>query len=235
MKTTEHNRLNMVASTSGVIEKYNTVWKDHEAFTEGVDALTETEAAIKYQILIAEGNPGASDLKDLTLKALSKSVNEVIGATLSYAKKVADPELAAKVNYSPTDVVAGKASEVVTRCTKIYNAASEVADELVKYGITTAKLTALNKKIDAFDKVKVAPRQSQVEKSAATQLLTQLVSEAVRILRDDLDGLMVQFQDANPNFYAEYFAARVIVDNSATHAENVKPATTPETTPEKVV
>lgn len=233
MKTTDHNRLNMVTATSGVIEKYNTVWKDHEAFAEGVDALTETEGAIKYQILIAEGNPGARDLKDLTLQALSKSVNEVIGATLSYAKKNADPELAAKVNYSPTDVIAGKASEVVTRCTKIYNAANDVADDLVKYGITAGKLSALNKKIDAFDKVKVLPRQSQVEKSAATQLLTQLVSEAVRILRDDLDGLMVQFQDANPNFYAEYFAARVIVDNTGSHAKNVKPVTTPETAPAK--
>ena len=43
MKTTEHNRLNMVASTAGVIKKYKTTWQDdHEAFTEGMDALTET-------------------------------------------------------------------------------------------------------------------------------------------------------------------------------------------------
>jgi hypothetical protein len=45
---------------------------------------------------------------------------------------------------------------------------------------------------------------------------------------------MVQFQDANLNFYPEYFAAWVIVDNTGSHAENVKPATTPETTPPKV-
>jgi len=219
----------MVAATSGVIEKYNTVWKDHEAFTEGVEALTETEASIQYQVQLAEGNPGASDVKDQALQALGKSVHEVIGATLSYAKKNADPELAAKVDYSATEVIAGKASEVVTRCRTIYDAANGVADDLVKYGITAAKLTMLNKKIDAFDKVKVAPRQSQVEKSAATQLLTQLVGEAVRILRDDLDGLMVQFQDANPNFYAEYFAARVIVDATGSHAENAPPAPAPAT------
>ena len=67
-----------------------------------------------------------------------------------------------------------------------------------------------------------------MERSAATQLLAQLVSEAVRILRDELDGLMVQFQDASPNFYEEYFAARIIVDASATHTEAAKPATVPE-------
>ena len=224
----------MVTTTSGVIEKYKAVWKDHEAFAEGVEDLTETEASLKYQILTAEGNPGASDVKDQALQALAKSVNEVIGATLAYAKKNADPELAAKVNYSPSDVLAGKASEVVTRCTNIYNAANAVASDLMKFGITAAKLTALNKKIAAFDQVKVAPRQNQVERSAATQLLTQQVSEAVRILRDELDGLMVQFQDASPNFYEEYFAARIIVDTSATHAESVKPAPAPEPVPAKV-
>ena len=68
----------------------------------------------------------------------------------------------------------------------------------------------------------------------ATQLLTQLVGEAVRILRDELDGLMVQFKDASPNFYAEYFAARVIVETNATHAENVKPAVAPTPVPVNV-
>ena len=176
----------MVAATAGVTEKYNPVWKDHEAFTEGVDALTETQGAITYQLQIAEGNPGASNFKELALTALSKSANEVIGVTLTYAKKNADPELVAKVDYSPTDVLAGKASQVVTCCTKIYTAANAVVDELGKYGITAAKLTAFKKKIDAFDAVKVAPRQSQVESSAANALLSQLVNEAGRVLREEL-------------------------------------------------
>jgi len=227
MKTIDHNRNNMVAATSHVIEKYKTTWQDHEAFSEGVDALTETQGAITYQVQQAEGNPGATDLKAQALLALAKSVNEIAGATLAYAKKNADPELAARVNYSPSAILDGKSAEVVTRCTGIYNAANEVAAELVKYGITAAKLTALNKKIAAFDEAKVAPRQSLVGRSAATQLLAQLVGEAVRILRDELDGLMVQFQDANPNFYEEYFAARTIVDASATHAEAVKPVVAP--------
>jgi len=115
----------------------------------------------------------------------------------------------------------------VTRCTTIYNAVNEVIAELADYGITPAKLSSFKKKIDAFEKVKVAPRQSLVEQSAASQLLTQLVGESVRILNDDLDGLMVQFEEAAPNFYAEYFAARVIVDAAGSHA--VAPAPAPVT------
>ena len=231
MKTTNHNRLNMVTTTAGVIEKHKDIWKDHEAFTEGVDALAETRAAITFQALQADGNPGAVDLKELTLQALSKSVNEIIGATLTYARKNADPELAAKVDFSPTEVVKGKAAQVVTRCTNIYNAVNEVADELVKYGITAAKLTAPKKKIDAFDKAKAAPRKSQVERSAATQLQNQLVGETVRILNDELDGLMPQFEETSPNFHAEYFAARILVDTTGSHAESAPPHPAPTRAP----
>ena len=135
-----------------------------------------------------------------------------------------------RLGYSPSEVTAGKSSDVVARCRAIWGAATEVVDDLGKYGITAAKLTVLKKRIDAFDGVKVAPRQNRVGTSAAGQLLSQLVRETVGILRDELDGLMVQFQEASPNFYEEYFAARVVVDirgGRATGGEsNVIPANT---------
>ena len=134
-------------------------------------------------------------------------------------------------------MTAGKSSDVVARGRAIWSAATEVVAELGQYGITAAKLTVLKKRIDAFDSVQVAPRQNRVGTSAAGHLVTQLVRDAVGILRDQLDGLMVQFQAASPNFYEEYFAARVVVDirgGRATGGEsNVIPAnTTAHTTAE---
>ncbi len=228
MKITDQNRVNMVTATSGVIEKYKSIWKDHEAFAEGVDALDQKMEQIDEQLEHAQGNPGAKELKELARKHLCTSACEVIGAAGSYATKNSDPELAAKVGYSPSEVAAGKASDVVARCKAIWSAATEVVDDLGKYGITTAKLRLFKKRIDAFDGVKVAPRQNRVKKSAAAQLLPQLVRDAVGILRDQLDGLMVQFQQSSPKFYEEYFAARAVVDNRGSRAEEteVTPAKT---------
>ena len=224
----------MVTTTAGVINKYKTTWKDHEAYSEGVDALAEKVSQIDDQLEIAQGNPGAKELKEAARKSLGASVCEVIGAVGSYATKNADPELAAKVAFSPSTVTAGKSGAVVTRCKAVWTAATEIVDELGKYGITPAKLTLLKKRIDAYDGVKVAPRQNRVKTSAATKLLPQLVRDAVGILRDELDGLMIQFAESSPNFYEEYFAARIIVDTSATHAESVKPVVAPEPVPAKV-
>lgn len=176
MKTTDQNRVNMVTTTSNVIDK--DIWKEHEAFSDGVEALAERLGQIDDQLQIAPGNPGAKDLKESVRKSLCASACEVIGAVRAYAAKNDDPELTARVGCAPSEITAGKASDVVARCRTISTAASEIMTKLVKYGITAAKLVTFKKRIDAFDGVKVAPRQNRVKKSAAVQLLPQLVRDA---------------------------------------------------------
>jgi hypothetical protein len=205
----------------------NDTWKDHVAFSEGVEALSDALSAIDEQNQVAQGNPGASDAKELARQVLCAIACEVIGALRAYSAVVPDPELAAKVDYTASTVTAGKASDVVARCKSIQTVATEHAADLGKYGISPAKLTKFKNAITAFDTAKSAPRQNRVTKSAAAQLLPQLVRSAVAVVRDQLDGLMVQFKDAEPNFYEEYFAARVVGASKGSRAEKVQENTNP--------
>ncbi|MBI3417270.1 MAG: hypothetical protein HY043_18420 [Verrucomicrobia bacterium] len=225
MKTSDQNRLNMVTTTRSVLAKpdYASLWDDIPAFTDSVDKLDAKITQINQQSQIAENGSGAADAKKLARATLCKSVCEVMGAVQVYAAKNADAELGAKVGYAPSKVVAGKITEVIARCRTIWTAANDNADALTDLGITAAKLTALKKAIDAFDKLKNAPREDQSERSAAGKLLPVAIGEAVAILGDELDGLMPQFQDANPNFYNGYFAARVVVDLRGGHADKAQP------------
>lgn len=233
MKTSDQNRVNMLTTVQSVITKHHDTWKDHEAFAEAAEAVGEQLTNIDIQAQLAQGNPGAANAKELAKQSLATTACEVIGALRAYAAVSVDPELTAKVAFSPSDVVAGKANEVVTRCRTIHTAANEIVDSLGKYGITAAKLTAFKKKIDAFEAVKSAPRQSRVEQSVAAQLIPQLVRAAVATVRDQLDGLVLQFKDVNPTFYEEYFAARAVVDARGGRPDNtdVQPSPTPAPTP----
>jgi hypothetical protein len=114
-----------------------------------------------------------------------------------------------------------------TRCARRKEWAAEHAEYLGKYGISPGKLTKFKNAIAAFDTAKSAPSQNRVTKSAAAQLLPQLVRSAVAVVRDQLDGLMVQFKDAEPNFYEEYFAARVVGASKGSRAEKVQENTNP--------
>lgn len=46
-----------------------------------------------------------------------------------------------------------------------------------------------------------------------------------------LDRLVVQFKEANPTFYEEYFAARVVVDARGGHPDNTDVQPTPMVMP----
>jgi hypothetical protein len=235
MKKTTQNRVNMLTSVSGVLANHNETWKDHGAFAEGVDELTAAFPNIEEQTQLVLGSAGASEAKKLAVAALNAAVCEVMGAVASYATDQADAELRAKVAYAQSEVTKGKTGDVVARCKNIHAAATENLTALGKYGVTAAKLTALKKKIDAFDKLKVAPRDGVITRRAAGELQEQLVRSAVAILRDKLDRLVVQFKEANPTFYEEYFAARVVVDTRGNRSDNTdvqpKPTVTPALAP----
>src|SRR5262245_13060741 len=220
MMTTDQNRINMLTTVQGVLTKHQTTWQAHVAFSEGVEALAESLTAIDAQAQVAQGNPGASDAKELARQELCTAACEVIGALRAYAAVNADPELAARVNFSASDVIGGKANEVVSRCRSVHTSASELVSSLGNYGVTTTRLTAFKRKIDSFEELKSAPRQSRVTQSAAAQLIPQLVRSAVSVLRDQLDGLVLQFKSADPSFYEEYFSARVVVDTRGGRSDN---------------
>lgn len=231
MKKLINNRVKMLTAVSSVLTKHLETWQDHVAFAEGATEITTNLGNTEELTQVILGNSGAGQAKKLAVIALNIAVCEVMGGVASYASDIADAELRAKVAYAPSAVTRGKSSEVVARCRTIHSTATENLTELAKYGITAAKLTALKKKIDAYDKLKVAPRESVITKRAAGELQDQLVRSTATILRDKLDLLVIQFKEANPTFYEEYYAARVIVDTRGGSADNTDVQPTPVNTP----
>ena len=222
MKLTDQERATMLNAVFGVVtsEDIAPVHAGHVAYTEGVEALGETITALDAQIQAAQGNPGATTAKEQARLGLCVISVEVIGAMKAYGAVAQDPELLARVSFTASTVCAGKVSEVVARCKNVWQAATDNAAALVKYGVSPAKLTKLNNAIKAFDKMKTAPRQHRAIKSAATQLIPVLVDSGVAIVRDQLDQLMPQFKASNPAFCNAYFAARVVGSHKGKRSTN---------------
>jgi hypothetical protein len=229
MRLSDQNRVAMLTAVFGVVtsEQYQPVYADHLAFSEAVDSLSHILTAVDAQNQVAQGNPGASNVKEQARLGLCACACEVIGAIKAYCAVASDPELCGKVNFTTSTVTAGNVNQVVARCKTIHTAANENIEALGKYGITATKLTKFKNAIAAFDKVKTAPRQHRVTKSAATRLLPQLVRSGMSIVRNQMDGLMPQFKESAPNFFQEYQAARVIVDHRGRRVNGAESSTTP--------
>ena len=77
--------------------------------------------------------------------------------------------------------------------------------------------------VSEFHGVKTAPRDAVVERKKHTDTLPGLTRRLRSILRRRLDRQMTLFKRPQPEFYAGYLAARVIVDRGHAPAA-AKPA-----------
>jgi hypothetical protein len=80
-------------------------------------------------------------------------------------------------------------------------------------------------------KPKPRPRQGRAASASATAELMTLFVQLDDALFNQLDPMMEKFAPSHPAFYNEYQAARVIVDDAASHEVN---APAPQPAPAKV-
>lgn len=106
--------------------------------------------------------------------------------------------------------------------------------KLADFSVTQADVTGLNTMTTQFHGVKTAPRAAIAKRASKTKNLPPAVKTVMSLLRNNLDKEMLMFKKSNPDFYAGYVAARVIVDRgSRTATQQPTPAPTPQTTTTK--
>ena len=149
--------------------------------------------------------------KEQKVAELAQPAAEVCGSTVAYAEQSGDVRLAAKLNIPFTKLSTGKDSRIISNCRNIYKAASSVVDSLGEFKVTAAKLKSLKQKTDDYKSLSTKPREAAAERKAATKSIPVVLRQATRLLGRRLDPLLVPFKASNPEFYAQYKAARRIV------------------------
>ena len=162
------------------------------------------------------------DTRDL-LEELTLSIGDQLAVL---AVKIHDHDLAAKVEVVKSKLDRMADSDLVQTAKRISAAAGANATVLASdYLITPADLTAFENAIGAFDGMKTAPRDATVNRKVATLALPEAIAFVRGIYRNELDRLMTRFKKTQPDFFAAYTSARIIVDRAATRKP--KPGTPP--------
>jgi flagellar hook-associated protein FlgK len=124
-------------------------------------------------------------------------------------------------------------AQAIKDCQNIHDLANTNLASLGSYGVTAAKLTALQAAIDGFKAIVSKPRDNIAAGKTVTQQLSDEFDAADETLAEILDGLIGQFQATNATFVSDYNNARTIVDASASHASPNQPTPAPTTTTTK--
>ena len=202
-------KLNAHRALSDTLETFKSTWTPLGAFKRAVTAFNDSLETIDELARIQADKSGAGAEKALCLVALVTDTHTIGSAVAALASDTKDAALAAKVNFSRSDLSRGREAQVITRCENIHAAVTENLVALDdEYGVTQAKLTALQTKITAFRAAQPKPRRTRASSSAATEQLRACFVLADQILREKLDKLVVQFERSAPQFHAEFLSAR---------------------------
>jgi len=156
-----------------------------------------------------------------------------IGSQLSQlAAKTNDAMLAANVACDKSTLDKAPISDLLVTANKISKAAADNSAVLASdYLIDAAELAAFSAAITKLDGMKTAPQVAVADRKVAGMSLADGIVFVRAIYRNELDKLMEKFKKTQPDFYGAYFAARVIIDRTGTHAAPAKPVTPPVVPP----
>jgi hypothetical protein len=159
-----------------------------------------------------------TDIKGITENKNNK-ISELISTALSISKPMIafanvtnNPQLRQEINYSENKLKRSSDSDLEARCTIIKERANVHIAALADYGVTPPMLAALGTALSNFKAVISGPRTALSLKKQHTAEIQILFKATDKILKGQLDQLMVLFQKTAPEFYGAYKNARIIID-----------------------
>ena len=207
----------MLQTTQQCLAVNKPLFKDIPSFIRASAALDEIVTGILASQRQQADKEGLAQEKSAVRAGLAEAAHEIASLAHACAVEHGLDAIAKRTDLSLSDVQAGTEAQFIDRCKGILADAQELTDDLGDCGTTAAKVNALGKLIDSFEKVKPKPRRGVAVSSSATKRLPVLFRQAARLLRSRVDRLMVPFKSSQPDFYGEFKAARKIVNLSATH------------------
>lgn len=102
---------------------------------------------------------------------------------------------------------------LVTICRNIFDKATEIKDILLqKYGIKQEDIDNLGQALTTFVTLKGTPKSEKAVITALGQSIDELIAANDALLRNQLDNIMVQFEEDNGEFYTAYKHARKMIN-----------------------
>ena len=219
MNRDQLNRTEMFSTVSACMGTNKTLWN-------GVKAIGDTVADLNDGIGEISGSAGKQQTPITGATGAKAQVRHdyeeqilVIASQLSALAEVkSDANLAGQVELTLSALDKLADDDLEETGTRIANLATTHMAALADYGITAADVTALNGFTTQFHGIKTAPREAVVDRSSQT---------TTSLLRNRLDKMLTRFKKSNPEFYAGYLAARVIVERGGSGGSTPTPPTPP--------
>lgn len=220
----------MAATVASYMNKNNTIWTGNKAVS---DTMTQVNGALAdvNQKAQEQGTPivGEEVQKVLVRHDYEEEIMRLAGQLCSFAAKNGDSNLAAETDFTLSELDKMDADTLEETGERVSGLLTANLSKLTDFSVTQTNVTGLNTMTTQFHGVKTGPRTAISKRAGKTATIPPAVKTVMSLLRNSLDKEMLMFKKSNPDFYAGYAAARVIVDRGGRTAT---PQPTPSPTPQ---
>lgn len=213
MKRNLLNRTDMAATVAAYLNKNQTLWNGCKAVADTVTALNDALGTVDTKAQ-QQTTPivGEEEKKVLVRHEYEEEIARIAGQLCSLATKNNDLNLAAQTELTLPQLDKMSADVLEATGKRVSGLATTNLTGLADYNITQTDVTALDGLTTEFHGVKTAPRTAIAKRAGQTKTLPPAVKSVTSLLRNRLDKEMLMFKKSNPEFYAGYVSARVILD-----------------------
>jgi hypothetical protein len=220
MNTQQQNRLAMYLAVKAVCDANFSVWQTSPAFADGysdfITHLNSVQTLAQGRRLAASG--GAPD-KLQAQQIMCQAAVTVASAIRAYAIKTRNDIVAGAANLSISDLMRARDLDCARRCQNIHDLADTSLTYLAAYGMTAAKLGMLQSAIADFNAITEKPRPAIAAGKTTTSRLSDEFDAADKVLNQELDNLIEQFQFINAKFVMDYQQARAMAGVAASQRQ----------------
>lgn len=136
----------------------------------------------------------------------------ISGAMHAYAAMNGNQGLIDQNSLTKSELENSRETELENKVQPVIDGARTNMEALAEYGINEELVNELETTVDEFTNLIGKPRIIRNQKYAAINQIDELSNEALNLLNNKLDKLMIRFQFTDPEFYDNYKRARTIVD-----------------------
>jgi len=211
---------------STLYAEYGELVNAHQRLKDGMEVID-----INRQMQEAD-NSGLTKVKIEFRKDLIKRILRFSGALRAYATGVKNIDLKTKANYSFSDLRNSSDSVLFDIVALLFELADPIRSELVKFSVGDDEFTNMASLLSVFKQAIPQKRVASTVSKVSTSNISDVYKSLSKLLKDEIDELMLPFQFTQPDFYNAYKNARIIVNYSGRGKAKPDDPTTPTNSPD---
>jgi hypothetical protein len=214
----------MYNAVQSLLNQNAVIWEPVPAMVNTIKSFELLLAEIETYQQIAQGNKKGITLQKAAQQELVIShTYELLSVLYAMATRTNNPVLESKVNFTESDLLKKRDTQLVSVCLMIAEIGTEYLADLSVYGVTESELIILKEEIKLFADNLPTGRISVSERKAANEKLRDLFVQVDALLKKQLDRLMIRYRKSHPDFYSLYQNTRRIVNYGTRHEKNQEP------------